>query len=88
MTTKKVSFENKSKKKETASTEFNPDEWVSTGDNTEDVPTIRFTIDIPTELHTRIKAQCAANRVKMKEAIQELLENAFPASKNAKARTF
>ncbi len=85
MTTKKVSFENKSKKKEAAPQDFNPDEWVSTGENAEDAPTIRFTIDIPTELHTRIKAQCAANRVKMKEAIHELLEKAFPSSKNAKA---
>jgi len=82
MTTKKVSFENKSKKK---AEEFNPDQWVSTGENAEDVSTIRFTIDIPTELHTRIKAQCAAKRVKMKEVIQELLEKAFPSSKNAKA---
>jgi predicted DNA binding CopG/RHH family protein len=85
MTTKKVSFENKSKKKADEVKDFNPDEWVSTGDNAEDVPTIRFTIDIPTELHTRIKAQCAAKRVKMKEVIQELLEKAFPSSKNAKA---
>jgi len=80
MTTKKVTFENKSKKKE-APKAFNPDEWVSTGDNNgEDAPTTRFTIDIPTELHTRIKAQCAAKRVKMKQAIQDLLEKGFPSS--------
>ena len=85
MTTKKVSFENKSKKKVEEAKDFNVDEWVSTGESAEDVPTIRFTIDIPTELHTRIKAQCASKRVKMKEVIQELLEKAFPSSAKAKA---
>lgn len=85
MATKKVSFENKSKKNVEEAAGFNPDQWVSTGDPAEEVETIRFTIDIPTELHTRIKAQCAAKRVKMKEAIQELLESAFPSSKNARA---
>ena len=39
--------------------------------------TTRFTIDIPTNLHARIKAQCALRRVKMKDEIQTLLETHF-----------
>ena len=84
MTAKKVSFENKSKKKAEPK-DFNLDEWVSTGENAEDAATIRFTIDIPTDLHTRIKSQCATKQVKMKEVIQDLLEKAFPPSSKAKA---
>ena len=42
-----------------------------------DGETTRFTIDIPIELHARIKAQCALRRVKMKEEIQTLLEKHF-----------
>lgn len=80
MAIKKVSFENKNKKNNGEPTTFNPDEWVSTGEKAEAVETIRFTIDIPTELHTRIKSQCAAKRVKMREVIQELLEKSFPAN--------
>lgn len=39
--------------------------------------TTRFTIDIPTDLHARIKAQCAIRKVKMKVEIQALLEKHF-----------
>lgn len=77
MTAKKIQFANKTKAK-TEVSDFNPDDWVSTGEKKEEGPTIRFTIDIPTELHTRIKAQCASRRVKMKEVIQALLEKEFP----------
>jgi hypothetical protein len=58
-----------------------PDKWVATGatETNREVVT-RFTIDIPTELHTRIKAECALKRVKMREAILALLEAHFPAS--------
>lgn len=44
---------------------------------TAQVKTKRFTIDIPTALHARIKAQCAIRGVKMKEEIQALLESRF-----------
>lgn len=37
----------------------------------------RFTVDIPTGLHARIKAQCALRRVKMRDEIQTLLEKHF-----------
>lgn len=38
----------------------------------------RFTIVIPTYLHTRIKKFCASNSVSMKNAISETLLKAFP----------
>ena len=78
MTTKKIQFANKAVAKAGETSEFRPDSWVSTGEHREEEPTVRFTIDIPTDLHTRIKAQCAARRVKMKEAIRALLEQEFP----------
>lgn len=54
-----------------------PDEWVESGQiNRQE--TTRFTIDIPIELHARIKSQCALRKVKMKEEIQALLETHFP----------
>ncbi len=40
---------------------------------------IRITVDIPAELHTRIKAACASRRVTMSEELRVLLENAYPA---------
>lgn len=43
------------------------------------VPMKRLTIDIPGDLHTRIKSQCALKGVKMADAIRELLEQNFPA---------
>ena len=42
-----------------------------------DEETTRFTIDIPVDLHARIKAQCAIRKVKMKVEIQALLEKHF-----------
>ena len=60
-----------------------PDEWVA-GRGTdngqkENVETTRFTIDIPIDLHARIKSQCALRKVKMRDEIQALLEKHFPA---------
>jgi hypothetical protein len=77
--TKKVSFGAKPRSQKA----LTPDEWVSAGagaahDITQKVETTRFTIDIPTELHTRIKSQCALRKVKMREEIQALLEKHFP----------
>ncbi len=37
----------------------------------------RLTIDIPEELHARIKSQCALRRTKMADEIRVLLENHF-----------
>jgi hypothetical protein len=77
--TKKVSFGAKphSQKAVTA------DDWVAGKgigkDEKENVETTRFTIDIPTDLHARIKSQCALRKVKMRDEIQALLEKHFPA---------
>ncbi len=76
--TKKVSFGAKPQSQK-ASTQ---DEWVSAGSRGENgakekAETTRFTIDIPTELHARIKSQCALRKVKMREEIQALLEKHF-----------
>jgi hypothetical protein len=38
----------------------------------------RFTLDVPLELHTRIKTQCAARGVKMADILREVLEREFP----------
>lgn len=76
--TKKVSFSARPVKQQEQMT---ADEWVSTETTdsppTEAVETTRFTIDIPVELHARIKSQCALRRVKMRNEIQTLLENHF-----------
>lgn len=76
--TKKVSFGTKPRNRKATT----PDEWVAgrsteTG-QTEKAETTRFTIDIPTDLHARIKSQCALKKVKMRDEIQALLEKHFP----------
>ena len=38
----------------------------------------RFTIDVPVELHRRIKTQCAMRGSKMADVLRELLEREFP----------
>ncbi len=77
---KKVSFGSKPQPKNTKKTVL-ADEWVNTG-VIEDkeagiIETTRFTIDIPSDLHRKIKSFCALKGVKMKEEIQILLENHF-----------
>jgi hypothetical protein len=36
-----------------------------------------FTIDVPAELHTRIKVECARRGLKMVDVIRDLLEREF-----------
>lgn len=77
--TKKVSFGAKPRSQKAAT----PDEWVAGREvengQREKIETTRFTIDIPTDLHARIKSQCALRKVKMRDEIQALLEKHFPA---------
>jgi predicted DNA binding CopG/RHH family protein len=40
----------------------------------------RFTIDVPNELHRRIKTQCAMRGAKMADVLREILEREFPKS--------
>jgi hypothetical protein len=45
-----------------------------------DEPMKRFTIDVPMELHRRVKTGCAQRGLKMADVIRELLEREFPAA--------
>ncbi len=78
--TKKISFGN-NPRINAPKAEKLADEWVANGNVqtgvAELIETTRFTIDIPTELHRKIKSYCALKGVKMKEEIQGLLENHF-----------
>ena len=40
----------------------------------------RFTVDVPVELHRRIKSQCAMRGMKMADMLRELLDREFPES--------
>ena len=40
----------------------------------------RFTIDVPVDLHRRIKSVCAQRGLKMADVLRELLEREFPAA--------
>jgi hypothetical protein len=42
------------------------------------VPMKRFTIDVPVELHRRVKTGCADRGLKMADWLRELLEREFP----------
>ncbi len=59
------------------------DEWVSGEANTPESPKekreklTRYTIDIPVELHAKIKSYCALKRVKMRDEIITMLEKHF-----------
>jgi hypothetical protein len=75
--TKKVSMAKKPNRK--TQPKLNAETWVSSGQTSaegEEVTT-RFTIDIPTDLHAKIKSYCALKKVKMREEIQSLLEKHF-----------
>lgn len=70
---KKVSISAKPATKKSA------DDWVSSrqAPPAEPVPTKRLTIDVPAELHSQIKVQCAKEGVKMADAIREMLRERF-----------
>lgn len=66
-----------------------PDSWVSSGDPreqnepkptvaVEQVPMKRLTIDVPMDLHQRVKIGCAKRGLKMADEIRKLLEKEFP----------
>ena len=44
------------------------------------IPMKRLTIDMPNDLHIRIKMQCAARSRKMADEIREILEERFPSN--------
>jgi ParG len=41
-------------------------------------PMKRFTIDVPLELHRRVKSACATRGLKMADVLRDLLEREFP----------
>jgi hypothetical protein len=61
-----------------------PDDWVKSAtplDREVPVPTEpmkRFTIDVPAQLHCRVKAECARRGAKMADVLREILEREFP----------
>jgi hypothetical protein len=57
----------------------NAEEWVKGAElPKERVPMKRFTIDVPRDLHLRVKIECAKRGVQMCDVIRELLEQEFP----------
>lgn len=44
----------------------------------EDVEIKRLTLDIPVDLHRRIKVACYSSDRKMSEVLRDILEDAFP----------
>lgn len=73
---KKVSFGRQDKPAEAPI--VSPDKWVDTGTVTEPDKMFRFTIDVPSELHQRIKIYCTMNKVTMRDRIIEILDEQFP----------
>jgi ParG len=71
---KKVDF----RPKPTAS--VTPDQWVEsrTAESGAGGRFKRLTIDIPMNLHIRIKTQCASRGTKMADEIRAMLEERFP----------
>jgi hypothetical protein len=66
------------------------DEWVRSAPAPEQTtpsapaqPTKRFTLDVPLDLHGRIKVACAKRGLKMADVLRDLLEREFPADVKA-----
>ena len=75
MATKKVSFGTTPAPKAAAQPPT-AEKWV---ENRNAEPTMkRLTVDVPADLHSRIKVACARRGVKMADEIRELLETHFP----------
>lgn len=81
---KKISFAAKPKKAN--QTPKAADTWVSSGDpreqdgpkNEAPAKMKRLTIDVPADLHQRIKIGCTKRGLKMADEIRKLLEKEFP----------
>jgi len=43
-------------------------------------PTVRFTLDVDADLHTRMKIECARRGKKMSEVLRAILQREFPAA--------
>lgn len=76
MPKKQVKMTAKPQNRETANTEIRLDQFVELGKTVKGA-TKRLTLDIPEDLHRRIKAHCAMSGVKMVEEITALLSRHF-----------
>jgi ParG len=56
------------------------EDWAGSGvdDREAGEPMKRFTIEVPVELHHRIKAACAKRGLKTSSVLRDLLEREFP----------
>ena len=56
------------------------EDWTAAGvdDREAGEPMKRFTIEVPVELHRRIKAACARRGLKTSSVLRDLLEREFP----------
>jgi len=43
-------------------------------------PTVRFTLDVDTDLHTRMKIECVRQGKKMSDVLRTILAREFPAA--------
>ena len=55
------------------------DAWVNNESPPPSEPVKRFTFEVPSSLHKRIKMRCAAHDRQMADVLRELLEKHFPA---------
>ena len=76
MSTKKVSFGTRPTHQ--AGTAADPDSWVASRQpGSEKLPMKRLTVDLPADLHARVKAQCALRGMKISDEIRAMLEEKF-----------
>ena len=56
------------------------EDWAGFGANGREPeePMKRFTIDVPVELHRRVRAACAKRGLKVSSVLRDLLEREFP----------
>lgn len=45
-----------------------------------DLPTKRLTVDVPEDLHRRIKVQCAMKDTQISDVVRDILAKEFPAT--------
>lgn len=76
MTKKSIFISPKSKLEDTKK---QPDDWVSHRDSPASGKMKRLTIDVPQELHSKIKVACALRGAKMADEIRAILEREFSA---------
>ena len=78
MSTKTIAF-----KQPTSLPPPSAEAWVGTAEPAKpakpDVPTKRLTVDVPEDLHRRIKVDCAGKGVQISDVVRDILFKEFPA---------